>query len=204
MTQASHLQTQTLPQMEYILPSWPKPKPKPKSRLEHKSHPLLHIRKWPPLFSCILQISLHKEGIPILKDRHKAKIPNCLQGHSLLNFETIVLMTAMPKKKNSRNIKQHSAVPYQITLASESSEILTALIMSVRETSPTSDPCRSTTQTRCTCLATALSIASPRHDSAKQVTSSLQGLLELVDPCKGLVETFSVKSMTLRGNHDCN
>lgn len=79
------------------------------------------------------------------------------------------------------------------------------LIMSVRETSPSSEPPWSKTQTRCTCLVTALSITSARVDSAWHVTSS-RGEVPCCcseAACEGIVDSFSVNSGTLDCSQVC-
>lgn len=74
---------------------------------------------------------------------------------------------------------------------------LMTLIMSVRDTSPSSKPCSSTTQTRCTLSETTFSTTSPSDDSGWHVTCSLhEDLIPVLD-------SIFKKSRTSRFSRGC-
>ncbi|KAI4325249.1 hypothetical protein MLD38_030663 [Melastoma candidum] len=75
--------------------------------------------------------------------------------------------------------------------------------MSVNDTTPSSNPwsSSSTTQTRWTCFAIALSMTSASEDSSVQVTGSLGRGPSPEGGYRGLFEIFSVKSSAEIGSH---
>lgn len=77
---------------------------------------------------------------------------------------------------------------------------LMTLIMSVRDTTPSSKPCSSTTQTRCTLSETTFSTTSPSDDSGRHVTCSLH---EDLSPVLGAPDSIFKKSRTSRFNRGC-
>lgn len=77
---------------------------------------------------------------------------------------------------------------------------LMTLIISVRDTTPSSNPCSSTTQTRCTLSETTFSTTSPSDDSGRQVTCSFH---EDLTPVLGAPDSVSKNSRTSRFSRGC-